>query len=762
MRDAGLTFSRFAALSAATLATAALAGLVLPGAIDMKANTAVSVLSIAAASLVFSSTRFRARRFLAIVLFPALLLGALTLAQYVFGVDFGIDEWIVADKSVSSVVPGRMGSGTSFALLLLCASLLVLASPKAETFVAWMIAGTAALLASFGLVAYLLGVAGVGPALVSYMPAPTAGAIVLLALSVVTSSEWPAFAAPKRVSMAHLMIALTLLVAGLGITLGASQFARRAADENRAAQFERLVDDLRAQIAQQMAKNDMALRMTAALFVASRAVESDEWDRYINALDSRQALVGLQGFAYARLRVEGSTLRAPIELLGGYASDPKLKGFDLLSDPDRRRAIEAAVERVDTSVVGPVLLLQDQERGLDVRRTPGFIMAHPIFAQGRSVPAQEKGALGSGDFDGVVLAGFHARAFFDRAFGSSERLVELAVFADQQSTTQDRVVLYASSASVLAPLPRILARGLNREVQLDTFGQRWTASFIPTPAFLATTRDLTPQALLISGTAISMLVFGLALATLGARARAEALADERTAQLRGANQRLVEFAHVVSHDLRAPLRHVRGFVGLLGTEIKDVASPQAKEWMRFITDAAARMTQLMDDLLRYARLGRDALVPESVDLQRIGVELQARAKALRPDAELHIGHLPSVQGSATQLAQVLANLVENALKFSPPDRPAVVSLDAVDGGTSWQIRVSDRGPGVPVEHRERIFEPFQRLHRVEDVPGTGIGLAITRRVAELHSATIHVEDNPGGGARFIFTLPKAVHFGSTT
>lgn len=768
--DAARLFSRCAAAGAAAIACAALVGYALdsaalrgwvPGTAGMKANTAISVLSIALTSLLFSSTALRSRRFLVFVLLPAFFLGALTLAQYLFGVDLRVDEFLIGDHESTSSYPGRMGSGTSFAILLLCASMLVTALPRAESFVAWMLAATAALLATLGLAAYLLGATGLGFVLVSYMPAPTAAAIILLALSVATAGKWPAFASPKHVRTSHLMVALTLLVAGLGITLGASQFARSAADENRAAQFDRNVDELRARIAQQMAKNDMALRMTAALFVASRSVERDEWARYIDSLDSRQDLVGLQGFAYARLGVDAAGARAPIELLGGYASDPRLEGFDLLEDPYRRGAIERALASADTGVIGPVLLMRDQERGMDVRHAPGFIMAHPVLAADRSLPQPGEASLTGGQFSGVVLAGFHAREFFDRALGDSERFVELAVFVEPQTVGADRVVLYASSASVLTPASPSIGIDLRREVPLDVFGEPWTALFIATPAFLAMTRDLTPQALLISGTAISMLIFGLALSTLGARARAEAIADERTAQLRGANLRLAEFAHVVSHDLRAPLRHLRGFVGLLGTEFKD-ASPQAKEWMRFITDAAARMTQLMDDLLRYARLGREGLVPETVDLQRIAAELQVRAKSLRADAQVSVGAMPSVQGSATQLAQLLANLVENALKFSPADTPPMVTLNALDLGESWQIRVSDRGPGVPAAHRERIFEPFQRLHRAEEVAGTGIGLAITRRVAELHGGSIHVEDNPGGGATFVFTLPKAVHFGTDT
>jgi PAS domain S-box-containing protein len=228
----------------------------------------------------------------------------------------------------------------------------------------------------------------------------------------------------------------------------------------------------------------------------------------------------------------------------------------------------------------------------------------------------------------------------------------------------------------------------------------------------------------------------------------------RNAELERSNEELEQFASVASHDLSEPLRVIAGHVDLLARRYEGQLDDAADRYIAFAVDGCTRMRRLIDDLLRYSRTGRD-LVRSEVDLGALAGSVVAdMASAIEQcEGRVVVGALPEVMGDPTQLAQVLSNLIGNALKFRRPDHPPLVQVSAADGGEVWAITVSDNGIGIPPRHRERIFGLFERLH-TQGVPGTGIGLAICRKVVERHGGDIAVADNDTDGTAFTFTLPK--------
>jgi PAS domain S-box-containing protein len=245
-----------------------------------------------------------------------------------------------------------------------------------------------------------------------------------------------------------------------------------------------------------------------------------------------------------------------------------------------------------------------------------------------------------------------------------------------------------------------------------------------------------------------------------ARMQAERQALEAAAGLRKANEELArsnadleQFAYVASHDLQEPLRMVASFTELLGRRYRGRLDADADEFIAFAVDGATRMQRLINDLLAYSRVttrgGAPALTPARDAFDHAVSNLGA---ALRDSGALvTCGPLPEVWADATQLAQLFQNLIGNAVKFCRGRRP-VVLVSAVPQGREWLFAVRDNGIGIEAKHLERIFDIFQRLPTREQYPGTGIGLALCKKIVERHGGRIWAESQPGLGSTFSFTL----------
>jgi light-regulated signal transduction histidine kinase (bacteriophytochrome) len=227
-------------------------------------------------------------------------------------------------------------------------------------------------------------------------------------------------------------------------------------------------------------------------------------------------------------------------------------------------------------------------------------------------------------------------------------------------------------------------------------------------------------------------------------------------ELERSNRELEEFAYVASHDLQEPLRTVASYTQLLQRRYKGRLDGDADEFIDAAVEGAQRMQALIQDLLAYSRVGSRPEEDVAVDL---GAVVEDVRKALRQavadaGAEVVVAKaLPTVVGRPRQFEQLLQNLVGNAVKFRDPARPCrvEVSAEAIPGG--WRVEVRDNGIGIDPRHFDRIFQIFQRLHARDEYPGTGIGLAICKRIVELNGGRIGVESTPGQGSAFWFTVP---------
>ena len=230
--------------------------------------------------------------------------------------------------------------------------------------------------------------------------------------------------------------------------------------------------------------------------------------------------------------------------------------------------------------------------------------------------------------------------------------------------------------------------------------------------------------------------------------------QEHAAELQAANHELDAFTRSASHDLRAPLHVIQGFAALVLERSADLLPAEQADWLRRIEHAAQQMSQLIDDLMRLSRLGRQALIVRPLDMGRLASELVGELRQAQPqrDVDWHIGALPPAHGDAALLRQVYMNLLSNALKFTRNCRPARIELGhgGPDGGGAYFVR--DNGPGFDMARASRLFEAFQRLHRADEYEGSGVGLSIVQRIVQRHGGRIWAKAAPGQGATFYFTL----------
>jgi PAS domain S-box-containing protein len=239
------------------------------------------------------------------------------------------------------------------------------------------------------------------------------------------------------------------------------------------------------------------------------------------------------------------------------------------------------------------------------------------------------------------------------------------------------------------------------------------------------------------------------------RKEAEEALRERTEELVAMNAELERFAYVSSHDLQEPLRMVASYTKLLAKRYKGKLDADADEYIRYAVEGAERMAQLIRDLLSYSRLGARERKLEIVDCEEVLKRVLTDLKTAIDESAAIVTHdsLPTVTADPVQVGQVFQNLIGNALKFRGPTVPQVhISPERRNG--EWLFSVRDNGIGIEPEYAERIFQAFQRLHSKAEYPGSGIGLAICKKIVEGHGGRMWVESTPGQGCTFFFTLPS--------
>lgn len=232
--------------------------------------------------------------------------------------------------------------------------------------------------------------------------------------------------------------------------------------------------------------------------------------------------------------------------------------------------------------------------------------------------------------------------------------------------------------------------------------------------------------------------------------------EHQLKQLAAVNQELEAFSYSVSHDLRAPLRHLSGFADLLMREPLDECGPNARRYVQYISEASSHAGKLVDDLLSFARMGRAEMRRSRVNMTAL---VRLVINELKPDigersVTWRIGELPTVIADPAMMELVVRNLLSNALKYTATRAEAVIEVDAMVDGTETHFRVRDNGIGFDMQYIDKLFKVFQRLHRSEDFSGSGIGLAHVQRIVRRHGGRAWAEGVLGQGATFFFSLPN--------
>ena len=230
--------------------------------------------------------------------------------------------------------------------------------------------------------------------------------------------------------------------------------------------------------------------------------------------------------------------------------------------------------------------------------------------------------------------------------------------------------------------------------------------------------------------------------------------ERQTSELARSNAELQQFAYVSSHDLQEPLRMMVSYISLLEKRYMDQLDPTGREYIRNAIEGGARMRLFIDDLLAYSRL--DTTGKEFVQVN-MNQTLESTIKVLKVPieenkADIYVGPLPTIMADESQMVQLMQNLIGNAIKFHGSERPKVQVL-AKSGVREWIFSVRDNGIGLNTEYSDKIFQMFQRLHTKDKYPGTGVGLAIAKKIVERHGGHIWVESEEGKGATFLFTIP---------
>lgn len=229
---------------------------------------------------------------------------------------------------------------------------------------------------------------------------------------------------------------------------------------------------------------------------------------------------------------------------------------------------------------------------------------------------------------------------------------------------------------------------------------------------------------------------------------------EQARQLRRSNEELEQFTFIASHDLQEPLRMVSSFLTRLESKYGDRLDEKGKQYLHFAVDGAGRMRRLLLDLLDYSRAGQQNLKPERLALRTVIDEVCSQYQQLIDErkARLEIGPMPELLHFRSLLHTLFSNLIGNAIKFHQPGQPPEIRITCTPLGNGWQISIEDTGIGFDPAYKDKVFQLFQRLAQAGEYQGTGMGLAIVKKIIDQLGERIWVDSEPGSGTRFYFTL----------
>jgi signal transduction histidine kinase len=603
-------------------------------------------------------------------------------------------------------------------------------------------------------------------------------------------------------------IALFYIVRERDLAIRQAEFERRASAHVTALQrgIERLLEVVESIGGLYAASNNMVARDDFQEFVKaplSRHAEIQALEWIPRVKDSDRALYeavarkdGFADFQFTERKFQGQMVRAlpraeyfPVYYVEPLNSNEASVGFDLGSNPARLQALARA--RDTGEIVASARITLVQETG----EQSGILIFRPVYRSGtpdESVQARRQ------NLRGYAIGVFRIGDMVDEALQDLD-VAGLDILLYDDSAPIEERFLYLHQSRSRRPTDGPAdeeqagdAAGLRLRAALNVPGRQWSAVISPAPEFLAAYGIERAWEVLAGGLSFATLLGAYLLNAISRTNRIERLATELSksneelesniterkraevelrsfaAKVERSNRELEEFAFVAAHDLQEPLRKILTFGDRLKTRHSSSLDDEAADHLERMRDAAQRMRTLINDLLTYSRVTTKGVPFVQVDLARIVREvvddLEARIEEV--GGRVEVGELASLEADPTQMRQLMQNLISNGLKFHRTDEPAVVKIrsrllngrrHAGDAGASanglCQISVEDNGIGFDEKYVSRIFTIFQRLHGRHRYEGTGVGLAVCRKITDRHGGTIEVKSTPGRGSTFIVTLP---------
>jgi signal transduction histidine kinase len=589
-----------------------------------------------------------------------------------------------------------------------------------------------------------------------------------------------------REGLGRTAVAYAVLVVALLLTSLASYYVRQDVEARERERFEEIVGSTERAVDRRMQTYVDAMLDGRGLFAASESVTREEWSEYVAGSDLERRYPGIQAIAYAeqvplqereahvrRVRGEGFSaydLRPsgeryeyfPLVYVEPFEGvNRSLLGYDFYSDRVNRDAMEQARDTGLPRASGKVNL-----EGPGLSRQTVFLVYTPVYRDGASpvTPDERREAL-----QGYIVSVFRTGDLLQGIFGEQpDPEVDFEVFDGAEFTRanmlhDDDGVLHAGDVSHSAHFSEI--------VTMEVAGRIWSLYFSTLPGFEPRWRSNLPLFVLLSGLAISLMLFGVTWMLVESRIRAERVGlqleetnrelentnrnlEEANRELEGANRELETFSYSVSHDLRAPLRSIEGFSQILLEDYAPQLGEEARGYLGRVRAASRRMALLIDDLLDLSGVTRSALRRQTVDLSAVAREVAAELQKSRPGREVRfvIADGLTANGDPRLLRIALENLLGNAFKFTEKQPHATVEFGADDDRPTYYVR--DNGVGFDMAYATKLFGAFQRLHGTENFEGTGIGLATVQRIVQRHGGRVWAEGEVGKGATFFFTLGR--------
>jgi signal transduction histidine kinase len=428
-------------------------------------------------------------------------------------------------------------------------------------------------------------------------------------------------------------------------------------------------------------------------------------------------------------------------------------GLDLMSEAARRTALVLARDGAQPVATAPLRLVTettDQE---------GLLIVLPRYLGTQQVPAAERRVE---LFRGAAFVAIRLPDLI-RSAVSTEPGVDLEIYdvgavgaVPSRLRAGDEAFDLRGGAQAPDADPEE-----SRIFELQTAGRQWRVYYSTDEDLVGATERAVPWLILILGIVVAALAAAAVSFARSAQARAVGIADQMTADLQASqaelarsNEELERFAFLASHDLQQPLRTVNGFLQLLELRHGDELKGRAREYVEYALRGTRQMSTLIDDLLTYSRAGRNDRAPQRVSLEQVwdAALEQLQATIEENGATVTRGELPTIVADAGQMTQAFANLIGNGVKYRG-DAPPEVHAEARRVADGWEVSVRDNGIGIDPKDHDKIFGMFRRLHGDDRFEGTGLGLALVKRIVENAGGTIDVDSAVGEGSTFVIRLP---------